>query len=440
MRFFRFTPFKLGVLITLGFALLSFLREINRVEPPLLRRLDWLIYDSYYRLQGKVDPGDRVVIVAADEKSMAEFGQWPWPRRVHADIINRLTDAGAKAIALDILFSKPDATDEECRKKDPKGVCDSDEQLGKAVARAPIVPGYMFFPNIEELKGISPEYYLGGEKYLARSAFEGKVTSLYPGFFEAVGVLTSVPEISSLKLPMGHFNHAPEDDGTVRRGVLVFRFRGRHYPALALATAGKALGVRPALEAGTARVIEEQSTCVELTLHGRRIPVDESGCMWLRYHGPGGTFRYFSAVDIAKGVVPPSAFKDRVVVYGVDAGGISEYMSTPTDPLMPAIEIHATSLKNILDQHHMERPNVLKVLEILGVLLAGVVWSLLLARVSLAISAPVTLASMGAWQYAAYSLFFKGGLWTMTAGMWIEVALLITAIVLHRYYLAKRVD
>ncbi|OBZ97277.1 adenylate cyclase [Pararhizobium polonicum] len=58
-------------------------------------------------------PEDGPVIVAIDEPSMAEIGsQWPWPRALHARLIEALRDAGAKAIGIDIIFAEPSAAPE----------------------------------------------------------------------------------------------------------------------------------------------------------------------------------------------------------------------------------------------------------------------------------------------------------------------------------------
>jgi EAL domain-containing protein (putative c-di-GMP-specific phosphodiesterase class I)/CHASE2 domain-containing sensor protein len=49
----------------------------------------------------------QVHIVAIDDKSIAAFRQWPWPRRIHAAAIDRLREAGAAVIAFDVDFSSP---------------------------------------------------------------------------------------------------------------------------------------------------------------------------------------------------------------------------------------------------------------------------------------------------------------------------------------------
>ncbi len=70
--------------------------------------------DFLFTLRGPLSPPDSIVIVAIDEPSMAEIGrQWPWPRSLHAQLIQQLNQAGAKVIGFDILFSEPSEPGED---------------------------------------------------------------------------------------------------------------------------------------------------------------------------------------------------------------------------------------------------------------------------------------------------------------------------------------
>jgi PAS domain S-box-containing protein len=80
----------LSVLAMAGFGMLS----------PLEHRL----MDLRFGLVQRPATGD-LVVVEIDQASLAEFGVWPWPRQLHAALVERLTAAGARGIALDIDFS-----------------------------------------------------------------------------------------------------------------------------------------------------------------------------------------------------------------------------------------------------------------------------------------------------------------------------------------------
>lgn len=78
--------------------------------------IDLRAYD-YLSILGRPSlPEDGPVIVAIDEPSMAEIGsQWPWPRALHARLIQSLRAAGARAVALDVIFAEPAAAPENDR-------------------------------------------------------------------------------------------------------------------------------------------------------------------------------------------------------------------------------------------------------------------------------------------------------------------------------------
>jgi adenylate cyclase len=78
--------------------------------------VDLRAYD-YLSIVGRPElPEDGPIIVAIDEPSMAEIGsQWPWPRALHARLIEALRKAGARAIAFDVIFAEPAAAPENDR-------------------------------------------------------------------------------------------------------------------------------------------------------------------------------------------------------------------------------------------------------------------------------------------------------------------------------------
>ena len=64
------------------------------------------LYDSLRRLAPlPVDP--RILLVTIDDPSLKKLGQWPWPRSVHADLIDRLSAAQPAGILFDVIFSEP---------------------------------------------------------------------------------------------------------------------------------------------------------------------------------------------------------------------------------------------------------------------------------------------------------------------------------------------
>jgi adenylate cyclase len=86
----------------------------------------------FFRRQAPVS-ADKIVIVAIDEPSFAEIGQqWPWPRDLHAQLVNSLTTAGATAIGFDIIFAEPGEPEQDA------AFAEAMKQSGRVVLAAEI--------------------------------------------------------------------------------------------------------------------------------------------------------------------------------------------------------------------------------------------------------------------------------------------------------------
>src|SRR5580765_7975074 len=94
------------ILCALGAAAIVIVLSI--VRPAAVTQLYLHAYDELLRHTARPPATGRVSIVAVDEKSIAEIGQWPWRRDVVAELVERLRDLGARVIAFDIILSEPD--------------------------------------------------------------------------------------------------------------------------------------------------------------------------------------------------------------------------------------------------------------------------------------------------------------------------------------------
>ena len=66
------------------------------------------IYDRVLSSHERVADSD-IVVVAIDEESLAQFGRWPWDRKVHADFLTKLAQAKPRGVLFDVLFIEPSA-------------------------------------------------------------------------------------------------------------------------------------------------------------------------------------------------------------------------------------------------------------------------------------------------------------------------------------------
>ncbi len=197
-------------------------------------------------------------------------------------------------------------------------------------------------------------------------------------FFQATGVVCSLPMLTKAAGGSGFLNAAPDPDGLLRRVPLLAAFDGHVYPALGLAAVIAAKNIHDV----TLRVGNVNSAT--LWFGSQSVPLDGKSNMRLRYRGPRRTFQYVSATDVLSGGLAADAFKDKIVFVGTTALGTREVVSTPIDTLFAGVEVQATVADNLLQQDYIRRPEYGSAIETLGVLVVGIIVSLLVARFGLA--------------------------------------------------------
>jgi diguanylate cyclase (GGDEF)-like protein/PAS domain S-box-containing protein len=255
-------------------------------------RLDRFVYDLNLRLFARA-PLPTIRIIAIDDKSLKALGRWPWPRRLHAALVDRLTDAGVDLIVYDIVFSDPD-------RNDPEG----DDLLAEAFARH----GRVILPVAVE-----------------ENALGGLPIEVLP-----------LPALADAALALGHADVELSPDGIVRRIYLKAGIGTARWPALGLALR-EHLGNEPSH-----------------TLPGDRPPPGPAPppYAWVRdfgmlipFGGPPPHFPRSSFVDALTGAVSDAELKGAVVLIGVTASTLTRGFAVPaaaaTGEAMPGIELQA---------------------------------------------------------------------------------------------------
>ncbi|HIE5354246.1 TPA: CHASE2 domain-containing protein [Stenotrophomonas maltophilia] len=219
-------------------------------------------------------PDPSVLIVAIDEGSLQRIGQWPWPRSVHARLLDRLTDAGAERIALDLMLSEPDRRDSR-----------QDEILAAAIRRN----GHVVLPVLA-----------------APAAGDRMAEELLP-----------IPLIAASAAAIGHSDVEVDGDG-VARGVYLRAGIGQpHWLALGLALAG--------LPASAIDGLPDPEPEVDSPYQWRR-----DDYVRVRYAGPPERLPQVSYADVLDGHVDMAMLHGRRIVVGMTASGIAPRLLTPT--------------------------------------------------------------------------------------------------------------
>ena len=112
---------RFGYARLLCVGLLIGLAALRVADPAPIEEFRVRTFDTFQVIDPRVKTARPVRIVNIDEKSLAKFGQWPWPRTVVADLVTNLTRLGAVVIAFDIMFAEPDRLQScRCRRYHPQ--------------------------------------------------------------------------------------------------------------------------------------------------------------------------------------------------------------------------------------------------------------------------------------------------------------------------------
>ena len=200
--------------LALAVLALALLHALGVHESDLLTLADQRLYDARLRLFMPATLDERVVIVDVDEASLAELGQWPWPRERMAELVEEvLRRQRASVIGFDAVFAEAGRGSEE-----------SDARFAAALQGRPAVLGY----------------YLTSDRQGRRSgALPAPIATLLaaqdtPALMLWDGCGASVAKLASAA-PQGFFNALVDSDGIVRSVPLVAAVDGGWRESLALA-------------------------------------------------------------------------------------------------------------------------------------------------------------------------------------------------------------
>jgi adenylate cyclase len=306
-----------------------------------LERAELSVRDTLMRLRGVRPPHDEIVIVAIDDPSFNWTGyQWPWPRGYEAQIVDRLNEAGARLVGLDVFLFEA-GYDEG-----------GDELLASSLARAPQAVTVM---------------------QIFRDRTRDMVT---------------------LKLPLPVYRDGLEgygltgvelDDDAIGRGLQPHdTYDDRTYFHWAFEVARLALGVDP-----------PTVTSAGLEFNGEAVPLT-GGRLLVNFAGPPGTYPTYSAAEVADGIIDPAAFLDKIVLFGSTTVTLHDLFPTPfsTSEPMPGVEIVANAIDTLLTGRYLQAAppwaNLLIIL--LTAVLAGLVGRIRRPVVTVAVMLGIVLA------------------------------------------------
>ena len=355
-------------------------------DPAPLEAVRLQSFDFFQVLKPRIATQRPVIIVDIDEESLTAIGQWPWPRTIVADLVTKLTGLGALAIAFDIIFAEPDRLspgiaagefrdlDEQTRTR-LRSLPSNDEVLAQAMRQSRVVVGQSGILAVLPQRNTPPPVSTG-------IATIGGDPSPYLISFP--GLLRNLPELEQAAAGRGLLTVRSERDGVVRRAPLLMKAQGALVPSLTVEL------LRVVTGAGAIIARTDAAGVRSVAVPGLDMPTDQNAQMWI-YFSPHDKARYVSAKDVLEGRVPADLFSRRLVLIGTSAVGLHDVKTTPIDPAMSGVEVHAQVLENALAKTVLSYPNYAIGAELCVAVIVG------LAIITLApILGATTLLALGA--------------------------------------------
>jgi len=349
------------------------------VESVRLRYFDTLI-------TGKTATQNSIYTVNIDEKSLEQYGQWPFPRDVYAGIIKDLYDRGAGLVVFNVLMPETDRSGKdlilaETMKKHPVVLSNVPAQQTK---NEPKVPGSAV---------LGPEHL--------------DTIVRYPG------MIANIPLLENSAVGVGTTNTLPEIDGVNRRLPLIVTVDGKLYPNLAVET------LRVATNNSTFQVKLNANGVEKMRLPGDIgiIDTDSLGRVWIDWSQRNHSV---SLNDL------PADFKGSIVIVGTSAAGIGNPVATAIGPVWPQ-DLQAAVIGTMINKVNIKRPDWAEGAEVITLILLSL--SLLfLSRwvyVGMAAGAVVIVAVVPISNY-----FYTHHLWLLDGTLLVAGLILV---MLHAY-------
>lgn len=342
-------------------------------------------------------PSDKVAVIAIDDQSIANIGRWPWPRDIHAAMIDKLAGAKASAIGSTVFFFEPQidpglgyinklievynskqlaseatpAVPTDPTKAAPakplavnpggsdlaqfgsilseaEAALNTDRRLAESIKKAGNVVVPLFFPTTVEPPISRAEQDLPPS--VSRFAVTEGAKADGDFVYAENGAGVPIEPIAAVAAGMGHLSQYLDDDGGTRRDITVVNNFGQLYPSFAMMVAAKHLN----LSAKDIKVTQGES----VSMGNLRIETDSRALMYPYFYknvGERPAIPTDSFFDVLSGKIPADKYKGKAVLIGATAAGVGSLQVTPVDSLSP-VQTAAHTVSSILQQQFFRTP------------------------------------------------------------------------------------
>jgi len=433
----------------------------------ILQPLEHKVYDSVARLRQR-KAATKVVVLEIDDQSIQQLGSWPWPRSYLAEMVKLLSDAGAHAMGISLLYptrelnpglqeiisikemlnDKPAKAGRKTATKinsiltEAGKRLDHDARLISAVRSAHnvVLPVRFSIGSPENGSSHKLSDWLNLNS-IELSDFPQSQDTLFidsnrmRGIFnihkiQASRITEPYQDLSKKAGALGHINLIGDTDGIVRRIPLLITYQDREFASFALQVARKYSG---------GQLAEIKMGPDKIFLRHLQIPTEKHHRMLIDYSGQDANIQKISFADVINGQVDAKTFYKRIVLLGVTAEGLSQHYNTPTRSNVSGLEIEAAAVENIINAEYISRPSWVFFLEILALLYFCFFLLFVIPRVTPRIGAMILGIFLSTWIGGSVILFISNGIWVKVLGPVLLSAIGFT-LGNRRRYMAEKQD
>ena len=295
----------------------------------------------------KALPSD-IVLILIDESSLNALnkvtGRWPWPRYIHAELIDFLSLSGARAIVMDILFTE----NEFGSNPEDSKLGHNDLRLVESTESAKNV-----YHAVQMIRDEVDEYNRDLLNRPLPIGFTNRFSidmEAVNGAIEHTNYYLPFKELYEVSGGIGIVSFSPDKDGVYRSEKLLFKYQNNFFPSLSLAPIIKEFGYGEiTLKKDSIEIRNDRSLI--------RIPLTEKSEYFVNMYGRYNAFSIsgviLSIFKIKKGEldnlpVQPDEFRDKIVFIGASAAGVEDLKNTSIATKTPGAFLHASICGNII--------------------------------------------------------------------------------------------
>ena len=343
-------------------ATILLLTVIKVVDPTPLQSLRLQTFDALQNLD-EVKQSNEVVIINIGEKSLQQWGQWPWPRQNFAQLIHDIRQKNGGMIGLTVMFPEADRFG-------------GDEVLASWIKGNGVILSQT--PSSRGVRSSGPHIGTGTIGPLPAQDF----------LLSWPNLVTNIPTLEQHAEGIGVLASAPQPDLVTRTYPLAIGVEGKIYPSLAIELL-RTYTQKPSYMLKTSELGIQEFAVPPF----EPIVTQTDGTAFIRFNN---TFEEVEYVDINS--LPD--LKGKFVLVGVSAEGIQNPVPTPKGNMYPQ-QIQGHMLQNFVDGSNITRNELSPFIELLVAFMGMVLIGFAVYKLPLVWTAPISMLILGTEAYAS---------------------------------------